>query len=514
MNKRVLIVNVPNISVGSRIPSEHLPPLGLLLVAAPIIDMGHEVRLLDAELMLFTNEEIVKQALEYSPDIILFGHSGSTTSHLSVLKLSVQLKSVLSNSVIIYGGVYPSYHWREILDKNRSIDYIVRGEGEMSIFHLFAAIDGKKDLSLVDGIAYRNVDAKAIATKPATMVENLDDLRVAWELIDFNDYSYWNKHKAVVIQFSRGCPHRCSYCGQRGFWTKWRCHDPVKFAKEIARLHREHNIEVFDFADENFSTSKKIWKTFLEALIAENIDVRLVASMRASDIVRDEDILHLYKKAGFERFLIGMEHTDEETLKHIKKGSSTRTDQKAIKLLRKHNILSLATWVAGFENESAKTMLHALKQLLAYDPDQIQMLYITPHQWSDFAKSIKSRKVIQPDLRRWDYRHQILDTPYLKPWQLFLWIKIIELIMQLRPKSLKRFLFNKEPKIKEAIRWYYKMGRRVWFHEVFNFLFKDKRIDPSISLEEYWGKYDVPTENMLCRVKGVKGMKQAQGIPD
>jgi anaerobic magnesium-protoporphyrin IX monomethyl ester cyclase len=492
-----LIINVPNISVGSQIPNDHLPPLGLLLVAAPLIDVGHHVKLLDAELTLPSNEEIVKYAVDYNPDIIMFGHSGSTTSHTRVLGLSLLLKNTLPNIIIIYGGVYPSYHWKEILSKHKSIDYIVRGEGEATISHLLNAIVCKKDLSTVDGIAYRNDLGEAAATKRARAIENLDDYRIAWELIDFDNYSYWNNHKAVVVQFSRGCPHLCSYCGQRGFWTKWRCHDPVKFAKEIARLHREYNIEVFNFADENFSTSKEIWKSFLEALIAENINVRLVASMRASDIVRDEDILHLYKKAGFERFLIGIEHTNAKTLKLIKKGSSVKTDQKAIQLLRKHNILSLATWVAGFENESSKTMFHALKQLLIYDPDQIQMLYITPHQWTDFAKSIKNRKVIQPDLRRWDYRHQVLDTPHLKPYQLFLWIKTIELIMQLRPKAIKRFLFNKEPKIKEAVRWYYKMGRRVWFHEVFNFLFRDRRVKPAMSLGEYWGEYEISTENIL-----------------
>ena len=37
----------------------------------------------------------------------------------------------------------------------------------------------------------------------------------------------------------------------------------------------------------------------------------LVATIRAGDIVRDADILHLYKKAGFSRILMGVETTDE-----------------------------------------------------------------------------------------------------------------------------------------------------------------------------------------------------------
>jgi anaerobic magnesium-protoporphyrin IX monomethyl ester cyclase len=337
------------------------------------------------------------------------------------------------------------------------------------------------------------------------MIENLDNYRIGWELIDFNDYSYWGGYKAVVVQFSRGCPHLCSYCGQRGYWSRWRHRDPVLFAKEIARLHKEHGVQLFNFADENFSTSKRVWREFLEALIAENIDVRLVASMRADDIVRDADILHLYKKAGFERFLLGMEHTDAETLAKIKKGGSPKTDQQAILLLRQHGILSLATWVVGFNEETDKSLWQGFKQLLMYDPDQIQMLYSTPHRWTEFGQSVAKHYIVQPNLRLWDYKHQVLSIPNLAPWRLFLWVKSIEIMMQIRPRALKRLLFHPDAKIRQGMRWYYRMGRRVWFHEVYHFLFKDKRVKPSQTLEDYWGKQSFAVEeDVLQRIRLVK----------
>ena len=122
---------------------------------------------------------------------------------------------------------------------------------------------------------------------------------------------------------------------------------PSCFAKELARLHREHGVKVINFADENPTVSKKAWRVFLEALIAENVDLILVGSTRADDIVRDADILHLYKKAGWARFLLGMESTDEKTLQLIRKGAATTTDREAIRLMRRHGILSMATWVVG-----------------------------------------------------------------------------------------------------------------------------------------------------------------------
>ena len=46
---KILLLNPPHPAIGSRIPQEHLPPLGLLALGGPLLDAGHQVRLLDAE---------------------------------------------------------------------------------------------------------------------------------------------------------------------------------------------------------------------------------------------------------------------------------------------------------------------------------------------------------------------------------------------------------------------------------------------------------------------------------
>lgn len=92
---------------------------------------------------------------------------------------------------------------------------------------------------------------------------------------------------------AQGPASAASYCGQRGFRARFRHRDPSKFAAEIDWLHRAHGVEVINFADENPTASRKAWHAFLEALIAESVEVTLVASTRAGDIVRDADILHL-----------------------------------------------------------------------------------------------------------------------------------------------------------------------------------------------------------------------------
>jgi anaerobic magnesium-protoporphyrin IX monomethyl ester cyclase len=496
---RILIINPPHPSIGSRIPREQLPPLGLLYVGGSLIDAGHEVRLLDAEFGPMSTQAIVRDAVAFAPEALLLGHSGSTSGHPVVADLTRALRAALPGAVIVYGGVFPTYHWHDVLMQEPQIDVIVRGEGEATAPRLIAALASGDSLGTVPGIAYRERGAPH-ATPPAPMIDDLEAMRIGWELIDHRRYSYWGGKRAVVVQFSRGCPHLCNYCGQRGFWTRWRYRDPAGLAAEIARLHREHGVEVFNFADENPSAARRPWREFLEALIAENVEVTLVGSTRADDIVRDADILHLYKNAGFERFLMGMENTDEDTLRLIKKGGTAATDREAIKLLRRHGILSMATWVAGFEEATDRDFWRGLRQLLSYDPDQIQALYVTPHRWTPYYRLAMGRHVIQSDQRHWDYKHQVLAMRHMAPWRVLLWVKGIEAMAQLRPRALWRLLAHPDRKIRHAMRWYYRMGRRVWFHEIAGFLFRERRVRSGPTLAAFWGApQDAEEEAHLAR---------------
>ena len=483
---RILMVNVPHPAIGSRASREHLPPLSLLAIAGPLLDAGHEVGLIDGELDYLPLDEIARRCVRAAPEAVLLGHSGSTSAHPIVTDLTRRLRAAMPRVWIVYGGIFPTYHWREILDAEPQINVIVRGEGEETALRLIAALQSGSPLAAIDGIAFRS-GGRAVATRPAAMLGDLNPYRIAWELVDFPRYSYWGGKRAVVVQWSRGCPHLCNYCGQRGFWTRWRHRDPLVFAAEIADLHRRHGVIVFDLADENPTTSKRLWRAFLEALIAEQVPVLMFATIRADDIVRDADILHLYKKAGITRILLGLDNTDEETLRKIRKGNEIAKDREAIRLLRRHEILSMVSYIVGFEEERDRDYWRGLRQLLSYDPDLLQCFFATPHRWTPFARMAEQRRVIQCDLRLWDYRHQVLATRLVPPWRVLLWLKATELAVQLRPRSLRRLAALPDPDARTVMRWYYGVGKRVWPHEVWNFLFREKCRRDGPTLNEFWG---------------------------
>ena len=467
---RILVVNPPYHSLTSLYGVGAQTPLGLLWVGGALIDAGHEVSLLDAEALRLTVSEVAERAAAIRPEIIMTGHAGSTPAHTSVIAMARGLKARLPDVPIVYGGVYPTYHGAEIMATEPSIDVIVRGEGEQTIVHLAEAIANGHGLTGVRGIDYRDA-GKVRSNAPAEMIADLDARRVGWELIeDWDLYQCWGMGRAAVVQFSRGCPHQCTYCGQRGFWTKWRYRDAAKTVAEIVWLHRERQVNFIDLADENPTSSKRIWREFLEALIAENLPVKLFATIRAPDIVRDAEFLHLYKRAGIECVLMGMETTDPETIARIRKGSTTRDDLEAIRLLRKHGILSMVGHIVGFEQETFRDYWRALKQLVLYDPDLLNAMYVTPHRWTGFYKENMQRQLIEPDQARWDYRHQILGTRHLTPAQIFALVKLTEAIIHLRPRALGRILLYANRDQRRAFRWCLLHSSRVWFEEIREFL--------------------------------------------
>jgi hypothetical protein len=116
---RILLINPPHPSIGSRIPLEHLPPLGLLSVGGPLIDAGNRVDLFDAEFGPMPLAEIVTRTVLHDPDAILLGHSGSASGHPIV----VELTRALLHAKLMHGSFMVAFSRRipgtRFLAKNR-----------------------------------------------------------------------------------------------------------------------------------------------------------------------------------------------------------------------------------------------------------------------------------------------------------------------------------------------------------------------------------------------------------
>jgi anaerobic magnesium-protoporphyrin IX monomethyl ester cyclase len=466
---RALLINPPYLTLTSTLGVGHQVPLGLLAVGGPLRDAGHDVRLLDAECLHLSRREILRAVARFQPDVVMTGHAGSTPAHPVCLEVLRAVKAARPQAYTVYGGVYPTYHAVAILEREPAVDLIVRGEGEATAVELVHALHTGGRLAHIAGLAYRD-RGRAVLTAERPPIPDLDHYRVGWELIDdWDRYGCFGLGRAAVVQFSRGCPHRCSYCGQHDFWTRWRHRDPDRLVAEIEWLYRRHGVRFLTLADENPTTLGPVWRRFLEGLAARRLPVYLFATIRATDIVRDAELLPLYRAAGVLYVLMGIESTDGDVLRRINKGSTPADDIAACRLLKAHGIFSILGHIVGFEDETWASLRATRRRLAAYAGDWLNAMYVTPHDWTPFGRAALGRAV-EPDQRKWDYRHQVLGQKYLRPWQLFLWVKLLELWFHLRPRKLWALLRTRDRLRRRQQRWVLLHIGLVWLGEVVQFL--------------------------------------------
>ena len=485
MSGRIVLINPARHFIANEHGLGYLIPLGLVCIGGPLIDAGFTVRLIDHDLYGWSNEQLIKEVSEFKADYILLGHSGSTAAHKTAIKTIRAIHRELPHIHVVYGGVYPSYADKVVMAECEEIDAIVRGEGEQTIVGLIRTWEQTNDLSYVDGVTWRDGD-EIIANRSRTPIKNLDEYRPGWELVDWPRYSMFGFKHAAGLQFSRGCTLTCTYCGQWMFWKKWRHRSPENVVEQLKILSSQYGVKIVWFADENFAADREVAKRILELIVEADLGLSLNLNMTAADVVRDADLIPLYKRAGVDYIVMGIETLKDEVITNIRKNNPFEISKEAVRLLRENNIVSLTNIIYGLEEESWKTVFEKFKGLLELDSDILNAMYLTPHFWTAQGKATQPYDVIQTDLDKWSYRNQVLATRHLQPIGLFLGVKVTEAFFHLRPQALKRLLFATDKRYLQIMRHSMWIGIKVILAEIFEFFF-DTRFSPQGSMRVLHG---------------------------
>lgn len=473
MAGRIVLINPARHFIANAPGLGYLIPLGLVSLGGPLIDAGYAVKLIDHDLYGWSFPRLINEIADFKADYVLLGHSGSTAAHKTALKTIKAIHQQLPQIRVVYGGVYPSYAHEVVMAECEEIDAIVRGEGEQTIVGLIRTWEQTDDLSYVDGVIWRK-GKEVIVNRSRTPIQNLDEYRPGWELVDWQHYSMFGFQNAAGLQFSRGCTLTCTYCGQWMFWKKWRHRSPENVLEQLKILANEYGVKIVWFADENFAADRCVTKRILELIVDADLGLSLNLNMTAADVVRDADLIPLYKRAGVDYIVMGIETLNDDVVTNIRKNNPFEISKEAVRLLRENHIISLTNIIYGLEEESWKTILGKFKGMLKLDSDILNAMYLTPHFWTAQGKSTNPYQVIQTDLDKWSYRNQVLATRYLKPFELFLGVKLTEILFHLRPRVLKRLMFGNDKRYLQIMRRSMWVGIKVILAEVFEFFFATK----------------------------------------
>ena len=485
MSGRVALINPARHFIANENGLGYLIPLGLVSIGGPLIDAGFTVKLIDHDLYGWSIQKLIEEISIFQADYILLGHSGSTAAHKTALRTIRAIHKELPHVRVVYGGVYPSYADRVAMAECEEIDVIVRGEGEQTIVGLIRTWEQTDDLSYVDGITWRN-GKEIVVNRSRTPIQNLDEYRPGWELVDWSRYSMFGFKNAAGLQFSRGCTLTCSYCGQWMFWKKWRHRSPENVVDQLKVLANQYGVKIVWFADENFAADRDVAKRILELIIEADLGLSLNLNMTAADVVRDADLIPLYKRAGVDYIVMGVESLKDDVIAGIRKNNPFQISKEAVRLLRQNDIVSLTNIIYGLEEESWTTIFEKFKGMLELDSDILNAMYLTPHFWTSQGKATEPYDVIQVDQDKWSYRNQVLATRYLPPMGLFLGVKLTEILFHMRPQALKRLAFGKEKHYLQIMRQSMWIGIKVIWAEILEFFF-DTKFSPQGSMRALHG---------------------------
>jgi anaerobic magnesium-protoporphyrin IX monomethyl ester cyclase len=275
------------------------------------------------------------------------------------------------------------------------------------------------------------------------------------------------------------------------FWKKWRHRSPENVLEQLKILKNQYGVKLVWFADENFAADREVAQQILERIVEANLGLSLNLNMTAADVVRDADLIPLYKRAGVDYIVMGVESLKDDVITNIRKNNPFEISKEAVRLLRENNIVSLTNIIYGLEEESWKTIFEKFRGLLELDSDILNAMYLTPHFWTAQGKATEPYNVIQMDQDKWSYRNQVLATRNFPPLGLFLGVKLTEILFHLRPKALKRLLIGKDKRYLQIMRHSMWVGMKVVLAEIFEFFFETK-FSPQGSMRMLYGESTNP----------------------
>ncbi len=334
------------------------PPHSVLAVAAPLHKKGYKVKIIDQR----TNPVWRTHLTEYlDRKPICVGISSMTGTQISFAIEAAKIVRKSSNGKIpiVWGGTHPTILPEQTLE-SEYVDVICMGEGDITFMEIIEALQAKKLLKKIEGIAFKSGSQKII-TAPRTLINVEELLPVPWELIDINKYIHRDFYvKAVarrldIGQTSRGCPYQCGFCSTAAIrQRKWRAMSVEKALQRIIEPVRRFNLDCIWIRDDEFYINRDRAYKICEGIIASGLKIKWYTSGTRVDVFNkatDEEII-LMKRSGADTMKFGAESGSNRILKLIKKGIRAEDTIEANLKAKRCGIIPAFALMVGFPTET------------------------------------------------------------------------------------------------------------------------------------------------------------------
>jgi len=419
---RVLFVEPPKdfwFVMGEYLP----PPLGILELAAYLETRNKsvEIEVLDCQAERVDWKGLEKCIESHQPNMVA-PSALATCNTYTVLRTLEVAKKVDPEIKTVVGGQHFTATARESLETYPEIDIVIRGEGEQTLSELVQSLEEGKPLTRVEGISFRH-EKRIIHTSNRPLIKNLDELPFpAYHLVEEHMKKYHFTMMAgartgyALVEASRGCPHRCSFCSQWRFWGGiCRAKSPERVADEFEYCYHEFGSQFLWLTDDNFGLGEKTDR-LCDEIVRRGIadDIMWFMQARCDDIINHKVVLPRMRKAGNLWMLTGLESDSPETLGEFRKGINPSNGKQAMDLLKKNDIFSQATFMIGERRDSHKSIQRLLEFVEEVDPDLAIFMVLTPFPGTDLYDVAKQNGWIEDtNWANYDMVHAVMPTENL-----------------------------------------------------------------------------------------------------
>lgn len=393
---KILII-VPKYNLHSNKPFTYFMPLGILHVSSYLRSKGFDVHPLN--LNHYDDDKLKETLCGNHYDVICTG--GIFTQIKPILHVIEMSRKYHSQAKIVVGGGIASGD-PEFAFEILKPDYLVLGEGELTMENLLCAIDRgqEQDICKVKGIAVIN-DGILLRTESQPVIHDLDAL--PYPDYDGFEYAHYLKHHVVIdnsfelimdlnnrrvahVSSSRDCALKCTFCFRiMGGEYRVRSIDSVIF--QIKYLIDNYQINEVVLLDEMFSKDEERVFEFCEKIKPLNLIWN--AQMRVNNIT--EKMLCQMKDAGCYLVSYGFESASKRVLKSMKKGITVEQISNAIEWTRKVKMTVQGNFIFGDPVETLETAEETFRFLRKYKNINISYGFILPFPGTVLYYNLKTK---------------------------------------------------------------------------------------------------------------------------
>ena len=318
---------------------------------------------------------------------------------------------------ILLGGPEVSYEIRNVMKNNDLIDFIIYGEGEISFHEFLTSIHENKNMSEVDGLAYRS-ENEIIINKPRAINHDLDRLAFPYK----NDIKHYDK--IIYYESSRGCPFRCSFC-MSSIDKSVRMFSLERVKKDLLILLNS-NARQIKFVDRTFNADYKRAMKIMQFIAENNKSNMTIHFEITADIINDEFLEFLKSMpVNMFQFEVGVQSLNEKTLDEIdRKTNIDRLIYVVNKIKENKNMHMHLDLIAGLPYEDYDTFKLSFNTIHNLYADKLQL---------GFLKVLKGTKIYR-DLELHDIKYnrkapyEIIKNKYMSYEELLKLKNIEELV--------------------------------------------------------------------------------------